>query len=110
MKLFDLLSEIKIKEWLKRKSEPGYVPPEAPDETTIGKQYESYLLDEIKSLIQKAGKETGVRRREIMSKSNALEIQLLASLEQGGYNMMAAQMEKVILNCKSEFLWSDKKE
>ncbi len=56
MKLFDLLSEIKIKEWLKRKSEPGYVPPEAPDETTTGKQYESYLLDEIKSLIQKAGK------------------------------------------------------
>lgn len=110
MKLFDLLSEIKIKEWLKRKSEPGYVPPESPDESVTGKQYESYLLDEIKALIQKAGKETGVRRREIMSKSNTLEIQLLASLEQGGYNMMAAQMEKIILKYKNEYLWSDQLE
>ena len=109
MKLFDLSSEIKIKEWLQQKSEPGYVPPVAPDKTTTGKQYETYLLDEIKKLIKKAGNETGEKRKSTMSKANSLEIQLLASLEQSDYNMMANQMEKVILKYKNEYLLGDQK-
>lgn len=108
MRLFDLLSEFKIKDWLKKREEPGYEPPPSPEKTELGQPYESFLFDEIKALIIKASAETGDVRKKTLTKVTSLEIQLLASLEQGGYNMMAGQMEKNILKLKSEYLWDKK--
>ncbi|MCC3860668.1 hypothetical protein [Pseudemcibacter aquimaris] len=108
MRLFDLLSEFKIKDWLKKRQDPDYIAPPSPDKTELGQPYESFLFDEIKKLIIEASEYQGEERKKRLSKVTSLEIQLLASLEQGGYNMMATNMEKNILKLKSEYLWNKK--
>ncbi len=101
MGIFDILAEMKIAEWLKQPEEQRV----KNDEKLEPKQsYEMYQLDQIKLLIEKAATESGDTRKQTMRRVNSLQIQLLVSLEQGGYRMMAQEMEKRILRHKLKHL------
>ncbi|SHH35193.1 hypothetical protein [Ferrimonas marina] len=79
MGLFDLLSESKIRDWLAR------LKPAQPEQSLSSappprKRMESHLLEQIQQLQQQPDGQAQARE---------LEIQLLASLERRGYNLMA---------------------
>ncbi len=108
MGIFDFLSEIKIKDWMKRRESADYIVPEPVEKTDLGKPMETFLLDDVLALIALAGKQKMEDRKVTLKKINNLEIQLMASLEQAGYRLMAKQMEETILKAKAEHLWSGK--
>ena len=101
MGIFDILAETKITEWL-RQPKPKTVKKETSREPQ--KTYEGYLLDQIKDLIRQAADETGDTRGATLQKADALQVQLLVSLEPGGHFMMAKETEKIILRHKMKYL------
>ncbi|MCW9033239.1 MAG: hypothetical protein OQJ97_03395 [Rhodospirillales bacterium] len=103
MGIFDILSEAKIMDWLKRKEEPDYQPPPKVEKTELGESAESYMLGDIKALIKEAYEATDeTERHKILAKANNLEIQLSASFEMAGYNLLAKRTQETIREYKKE--------
>ncbi len=89
MGIFSVIAEAKILDWLRRKKTGEIQDPEPSATATASKSYQSYLLEDIKRLIEQAAGEPAEKRRETEQKAQELEIQLLASLENEGLNLMA---------------------
>ena len=96
MSIFNILAEAKILEWIKRKKSGETIEPEKAEETLKIKSVESYMLEDIKALIEKAQNEPPEKRKVTEQKAKDLEIQLLASLENEGFNLVARMNEEQI--------------
>lgn len=89
MSIFSILAEAKILDWLRRKKSGEIIEREETIEPLKTKSIESYMLEDIKALIEQAENEPLDKRKNTEQKARNLEIQLLASLENEGFNLMA---------------------
>ena len=96
MSIFSIIAEAKILDWTRRKKAGEIVEPETAVESLRIKPIESYLLDDIKALIEQAENEPTEKRKVTEQKARNLEIQLLASLEKSGFNLLVKMNEEQI--------------
>jgi hypothetical protein len=96
MSIFSILAEAKILDWIKRKNSGEIIETEQTEEPLKVKSVESYLLDDIKALIEQAASEPEEKRKITEQKAKDLEIQLLMSLENEGFNLVARMNEEQI--------------
>jgi len=94
--IFSTLAEAKILDWIRRKKAGEIIEPETTEEPLKTKSVEGYLLEDIKALIEKAENEPPEKRKITEQKARNLEIQLLASLEKEGFNLVARMNEEQI--------------
>ena len=104
MAMFDTLAEMRMREWFRRPAaERAQTPAPPPEESS----FEGHLLNEIKTLIETAATQQGAARAETLKKAGGLEIQLLVSLENGGYRLLARDTQKAILRHRMRCLDAD---
>nr|WP_320048717.1 hypothetical protein [uncultured Desulfuromonas sp.] len=102
MSLFSVICEAKIQDWFKRKQVGEIQPVENPLTIDQVKSSESYLLEDILRLIEQARFENGNAREIMLRKAKEMEIQLLMSLENEGYTLMAQMTAETIRQHKVE--------
>jgi len=102
MSLFSVICEAKIQDWFKRK-QAGEVQT-VENQVTIDqvKSTETYLLEDILRLIEQARLEECNEREILLQKAKQMEIQLLMSLENEGYTLMAQMTAETIRQHKVE--------
>ena len=97
MSIFSTIAEAKIQDWFSRKNS-GEIEESEPLTTSDNiKAAETYLLEDILQLIEQAGFEDPEQRAATLKKTREMEIQLLATLENEGYNLMAQMTADTIL-------------
>jgi hypothetical protein len=102
MSLLEFLSEVNIKEWLRRKDKPDYKPPPPVEKTALGKPVEEHLFDEIKRLLDRAHKEPDeILKKELLAEVTNLEIRLALSYETQGYGFLAKNTQEAIQKYKN---------
>ena len=96
MSIFSVIAEAKIQDWFRRKSAGELPPPETIETIDTVKSSETYLLEDILLLIERASVESTEARDLMLQKAREMEIQLLATLENDGYNLMAQMTAETI--------------
>jgi len=96
MSLFSVICEAKIQDWFKKKQAGEVEPVENPLTIDQVKSSESYLLEDILRLIELARLENCNVRESMLQKAKEMEIQLLMSLENEGYTLMAQMTAETI--------------
>ena len=102
MSLFSVICEAKIQDWFKRKQVGEIQPVENHVTIDQAKSSESYLLEDILRLIEQARLEDRNTREALLQKAKEMEIQLLMSLENEGYTLMAQMTAETIRRHKVE--------
>lgn len=102
MSIFDFLSEAKIQDWLKRKDTQDDTPSPKVGKTTFGKPVEGYLMDEIKDFLKQAhlAKEED-KKKQLLAKATALEIQLSLSYETQGQHFLVQHAQNELQKYKN---------
>ncbi len=102
MSLFSVICEAKIQDWFKKKQAGEAQPVE--NQVTIDqiKSSETYLLEDILRLIEQAHLSDCNTREIMLHKAKEMEIQLLMSLENEGYTLMAQMTAETIRQHKVE--------
>lgn len=103
MSIFSVIAEAKIQDWFRRKSAGEIEQPAIIDPIDTVKSAETYLLEDILALIEKASKMDPERRELMIQKSRKMEIQLLTTLEKDGYNLMSQMTAKTIQDQRKKF-------
>jgi len=94
--IFSILAEAKILDWIRMKKSGEIIEPETTEEPLKTKSIEGYLLEDIKALIEQAENQPPEKRKITEQKVRDLEIQLFASLEKEGFNLVARMNEEQI--------------
>jgi len=106
MSIFSVIAEAKIQDWFKRKSAGETRPPETVVTIDHIKSAETYLLEDILHLIERANNDDPERREMALKRAREMEIQLLATLEKDGFNLMAQMTAETIRDhrkkCKAQ--------
>ena len=96
MSIFSIIAEAKIQDWFRRKSSGEIKEPENIETIDNIKSFETYLLDDILLLIEKAETGKPEERKSLLQKAKYMEIQLLQTLENDGYYLMAQMTAETI--------------
>lgn len=96
MSIFSILAEAKILDWIRRKKSGEIIESGTIENPLKAKSVEGYLLEDIKALIEQAENEPPQKKEITEKKAKDLEIQLLASLENDGFNLIARMNEDQI--------------
>ena len=89
MSIFSILTEAKIQDWFRRKSSGEIKESENVETIDNIKSFETYLLDDILLLIERSANVNPDERKILLQKANNMEIQLLQTLENDGFYLMA---------------------
>ena len=96
MSVFSIIAEAKIQDWFRRKSSGEIIEPENFETIDNIKSFETYLLDDILLLIEMAKRKNPEEQNTLLQKANNLEIQLLQTLENDGFYLMAQMTAETI--------------
>ena len=100
MSIFSVIAETKIQDWFRRKNSGEIKETEVVETIDNIKSFETYLLDDILLLIEKAQNAEPEERKAILQKAKNMEIQLLQTLENDGYCLMAQMHAETIMEHK----------
>jgi len=96
MSIFSVIAEAKIQDWFRRKSTGEIEQSASLESIDTVKSAETYLLEDILELIEKASNADPEKRELMIQKSRQMELQLLTTLEKDGYNLMSQMTAKTI--------------
>jgi len=103
MSIFSVIAEAKIQDWFRRKSTGEIEQPAILESIDTVKSAETYLLEDILELIEKASNADPEKRELLIQKSRQMELQLLTTLEKDGYNLMSQMTAKTIQDHRKRF-------
>ena len=105
MSIFDTLAENRYQQWLVDQSKPGYTPPDNVSKTANRTSFEAQLYQQMISYLDKAeatelqGRKEAARiRGDLISRAQALHIQLTVSLEKKNLPLVAATLTRSFRN------------
>lgn len=97
MSIFDTIAENRYREWLKNKDDQDHRSAIKDTPTPNRQSFESSLFLEINRIFDKAAKQTNpVIRKKLIDRANAMEMQLLISLEKKSMPLLAVALRDSI--------------